>query len=111
VLKRNVEQGGEVFYCPRRRIPDCGNERMYFEQEFSLAFAHWRQVSLLGPGFVDGKGELMVLVFELSPLLMQHSDRGVWAFSHYRFRSQSRSTLISRSLEPFLQLCILKLDD
>jgi len=88
VLKRNVEQGGEVFYRPRWRIPDFGNERMYFEQEFSLAFAHGRQVSLPGPGFVDGKGELMVLVFELSPLLMQHSDRGVRAFSHYRFRSQ-----------------------
>jgi len=41
VLKRNVEQGGEVFYRPHRRIPDFGNERMYFEQEFSLAFAHW----------------------------------------------------------------------
>jgi hypothetical protein len=42
VFKRNVEQGDEVFYRPRGRIPDFGNERMYFEQEFSLAFAHWR---------------------------------------------------------------------
>ncbi|MBV8134132.1 MAG: hypothetical protein JO121_00620 [Deltaproteobacteria bacterium] len=90
MLKRNVEQGNVVFYRPPRRIPDFGDERIYFEQEFRLAFAHWRQVGFSGPGFVDCKGEFMVLVFELGPSPMEHRDRGVRAFSHNRSSAVTR---------------------
>jgi hypothetical protein len=40
VIERDVEQGEEVFYRRRRRIPDFGNERTYFEQEALLPLAH-----------------------------------------------------------------------
>jgi hypothetical protein len=82
VFKRNVQQGEVVFYRPRRRILDFGDQRIYFKQEFRLAFTHWRQVGFFGPGFFDCEGKFMMLVFELSPLLMEHRDRGVRAFSH-----------------------------
>jgi hypothetical protein len=82
VLKRNVQQGEVVFYRPRWRILYFGDQRIYFKQEFRLAFTHWREVGFIGPGLFNREGKFMVLVFELGPLLMEHRDRRVRAFSH-----------------------------
>ena len=70
MLERYVEQGEEVFYRRRRRVPDFGNEGTYFEQQALLPLAQLSHVGLLGLGCVDGNGKLVIRVFELSPSLM-----------------------------------------
>jgi hypothetical protein len=81
VLERDVEQGNQVFDRCRRRIPDFSDKGIDFEQNAMLAFAHLRNFGL-GPGCVDGGGELVIVVFELSPLLVQHRGGGLRTFSH-----------------------------
>jgi hypothetical protein len=70
VLERYVEQGEEVFYRRRRRVPEFGNEGTYFEQQALLPLAQLSHVGLLSLGCVDGNAKLVIRVFELSPLLM-----------------------------------------
>jgi hypothetical protein len=70
VLKHHVEQGAEVLQRRRRRIPDFGDKGINIEQEPRLPLAHWWEVGPPCPGGVDCKGELMVLVLELSPSLV-----------------------------------------
>lgn len=72
MLKRDVEQGAEVFQRRRRRIPDFRDKGINIEREPRLPLAHWCEVGPPRPGGVDRKGELMVLFLELSPSLVQH---------------------------------------
>ena len=73
VLNRDVEQGAEVFHRRRRRIPDFGDKGSDIEEQPRLPLAHWCERGRPArPGGVDCKGELMVLVLELSPSLVQY---------------------------------------
>ena len=82
MLKRNVEQGAEVFQRRRRRIPDFGDKGINIDQELRLPLAHWCEVGRPRPGVVDRKRELMVLFLELSPPLVQDRGSGVQGFIH-----------------------------
>ena len=46
-----------------------------------MPLAHSCQIGLPSPGCIDRDGELVVLIFELSPLFVQHRGRGL-GFSH-----------------------------
>jgi hypothetical protein len=73
VIERDVEQGAEVFRRRRRRVPDFGDKGINIEEQPCLPLAHWCEVGgPPRPGGVDCKGELMVLVLELNPSLVQH---------------------------------------
>ena len=80
-IKRDVEQGAEVFQGRRRCIADFGGERVNIEREPRLPLAHWREVGPPRLGGFDCNGELMVLVLELSLSLVRHRGRGVQGFS------------------------------
>ena len=78
MLKCDIDQGDKILDRCRWRIPHGNDERVDFKQELCLPLARQFGVDAANFSPVNCDGELMLLILELRPLLVQLSGWALW---------------------------------